>query len=279
MTDPVAVPPAHCTESCRILPGIRRIGLGAPLDWLGRGWRDLWRQPWASLFYGIAVAVAGAVILGVTASLPYLFGAAITGFLLVAPMLAAGLYELSRRYLADEPVTVYDSMKAWQRNPSCMIGFGLLSILAGTLWQVISVVIVAVFYQGPPLAPLDMIIQVLVNPQHYLMFFLYISIGGFLAAVVFAFSVVSMPMLIDRRCDLVSALVTSVNAVVENPLPLAVWAVVIMLLTGLGFATALVGMVLVMPWLGHASFHAYRDLVEPAPSACPGMPCPPAAGT
>ncbi len=279
MTEPVAVPPAPCNESCRVFPGVRRIGFGAPLGWLRRGWQDLWRQPAASLFYGIAVAVTGAVILGVTARLPYFFAAAITGFLLVAPMLAAGLYELSRRYLAGESVTVYDSMKAWQRNPSCMFGFGLLSILAGTLWQVISVVIVAVFYQGPPLAPLDMIIQVLVNPQHYLMFFLYISIGGFLAAVVFAFSVVSMPMLIDRRCDLVSALVTSVNAVVENPLPLAVWAVVIMLLTGLGFATALVGMVLVMPWLGHASFHAYRDLVEPGPSACPGMPCPPAAGT
>jgi uncharacterized membrane protein len=279
MTDPVAVPPMHCTDTCRINPAVRRVGFGAPLDWLRRGWKDLWRQPGASLFYGIAVAVTGAVILGVTASLPYLFGAAITGFLLVAPMLAAGLYELSRRYLANEPASLADSMLAWKRNPSCMIGFGLLSILAGTLWQVISVVIVAVFYQGPTLAPLDMIVQVLINPQHYLMFFVYISTGGFLAAVVFALSVVSMPMLIDRRCDLISALATSLNAVAENPLPLAVWAVVIMLLTGLGFATALVGLVLVMPWLGHASFHAYRDLVEPAPNSCPGMPCPPAAGT
>ena len=74
-------------------------------------------------------------------------------------MLAAGLYEVSRRYLADEPVTVYDSMKAWKRNPSCMLGFGLLSLLAGTLWQVISVGIVAVFYQGPPLTPPAMMIR------------------------------------------------------------------------------------------------------------------------
>ncbi len=279
MTDPVAPPPAHCTDSCRIFPGVRRVGFGAPLDWLGRGWKDLWRQPGASLFYGVAVAVTGAVILGVTASLPYLFAAAITGFLLVAPMLAAGLYELSRRYLADEPVTVHDSMKAWKRNPSCMIGFGLLSILAGTLWQVISATILAVFYQGPPLAPQAMMIQVLINPQHYLMFFVYMGAGGVLAAVVFACSVVSMPMLIDRRCDLISALSTSVNAVAENPLPLAAWAAIIMLLTGLGFATALVGLVIIMPWLGHASFHAYRDLVEPAANTCPGMSCPPAAGT
>jgi uncharacterized membrane protein len=245
-----------------VLPGVRRIGFSAPLGWLGKGWQDLWRQPAASLFYGVAVAVTGAVILGVTASLAYLFAAAVTGFLLVAPMLAAGLYELSRRYLAGEPATLTDSMLAWKRNPSALVSFGLLSILAGTAWQVVSVVIVALFYKGTALQPMAMMIEVLVNPQHYLMFVIYMGAGGLLAAVVFALSVVSMPMLVDRRCDLLCALVTSVNAVAENPLPLALWAVIIMLLSGLGFATALVGLVVVMPWLGHASFHAYKDLVE-----------------
>lgn len=245
-----------------VLPGVRRIGLAAPLGWLGKGWKDLWHQPAASLFYGVAIAVTGAVILGVTASLAYLFAAAVTGFLLVAPMLAAGLYELSRRYLAGEPATLTDSMLAWKRNPSALVSFGLLSILAGTAWQVVSVVIVALFYKGTALQPMAMMIEVLVNPQHYLMFFIYMGAGGLMAAVVFALSVVSMPMLVDRRCELLCALTTSVNAVAENPLPLALWALIIMVLTGLGFATALVGLVLVMPWLGHASFHAYKELVE-----------------
>jgi uncharacterized membrane protein len=245
-----------------VLPGVRRVAITAPLGWLGKGWQDLWRQPAASLFYGVAVAVTGAVILGVTASLAYLFAAAVTGFLLVAPMLAAGLYELSRRYLAGEPATLTDSMLAWKRNPSALVSFGLLSILAGTAWQVVSVVIVALFYKGTALQPMAMMIEVLVNPQHYLMFFIYMGAGGLMAAVVFALSVVSMPMLVDRRCELLCALTTSVNAVAENPLPLALWAVIIMLLTGLGFATTLVGLVLVMPWLGHASFHAYKELVE-----------------
>ncbi|MBI5790793.1 MAG: DUF2189 domain-containing protein [Rhodocyclales bacterium] len=261
MSDSFAVPPAP-TSGATSLPNVRRIGFSAPLRWLGLGWRDLWRQPAASLFYGIAIAVTGAVILGVTASLPYLFAAAITGFLLVAPMLAAGLYELSRRYLAGEPAALTDSMLAWRRNPSALVGFGLLSILAGTAWQVASVVIVALFYKGPALAPQAMIIEVLVNPQHYLMFFIYMCSGGLLAAVVFALSVVSMPMLVDRRSDLLAALSTSVNAVAENPLPLAFWAALLMLLTGLGFATALLGLIVVMPWLGHASFHAYKELVE-----------------
>ena len=242
--------------------GVRSIGFAAPLGWLARGWQDLWRQPAASLFYGVAIAVAGAAILGVTARLPYLFAAAITGFLLVAPMLAAGLYELSRRYLAGEQATLVDSMWAWRRNPSALVGFALLSILAGTAWQVASVVIVALFYKGPALAPMAMMIEVLVNPQHYLLFFVYMCVGGLLAALVFAVSVVSMPMLVDRRCDLLTALATSVNAVVENPLPLALWATILMLLTGLGFATLLLGMIVILPWLGHASFHAYKDLVR-----------------
>ncbi len=242
--------------------GVRSIGFAAPLGWLARGWQDLWRQPAASLFYGVAIAVAGAAILGVTARLPYLFAAAITGFLLVAPMLAAGLYELSRRYLAGERATLVDSMWAWRRNPSALVGFALLSILAGTAWQVASVVIVALFYKGPALAPMAMMIEVLVNPQHYLLFFVYMCVGGLLAALVFAVSVVSMPMLVDRRCDLLTALATSVNAVAENPLPLALWATILMLLTGLGFATLLLGMIVILPWLGHASFHAYKDLVR-----------------
>jgi uncharacterized membrane protein len=122
-----------------------------------------------------------------------------------------------------------------------------------------------VFYKGGPLGPLDMMVEVVINPQHYLMFFIYLCAGGVLAALVFALSVVSMPMLVDRQCDLLCALVTSVNAVAENPLPLAFWALIIMLLTILGFGTALLGLIIVMPWLGHASFHAYKDLVEHQP--------------
>ena len=256
MNDSVVVPPAPS------LPRIRKVGFAAPFKWLGLGWADLRRQPAASLFYGVAIAVGGAVILGLTANLPYLFAAAITGFLLVAPMLGAGLYELSRRYLANEPASLEASMLAWRRNPSALISFGLMSILAGTAWQLVSVVIVALLYKGSAMVPMGMMIEVVLNPQHYLMFFVYLSAGAVLASLVFALSVVSMPMLVDRQCDLLCALVTSVNAVAENPLPLAFWAFIIMALCGLGFATALVGLILVLPWLGHASFHAYKDLVE-----------------
>jgi uncharacterized membrane protein len=256
-----AVPPAP-TFNAPQLPGVNRVGLDAPLRWLGAGWRDLWRQPLASLFYGVCIAVAGIVILAITARLPYLFTAAISGFLLVAPMLATGVYELSRRYLADEPAPLVESMLAWKRNPSGLSGFALLSLLAGTAWQVISVVLVALFYKGTALAPMDMIVEIVRSPQYMMLFIVYMGVGGVIAALVFAASVVSMPMLVDRRCDLLCAVTTSLSAVSESPAPLAFWALIIMLLSALGFATALLGFVIILPWLGHASFHAYRELVQ-----------------
>lgn len=243
-------------------PVLRHVDYAAPFAWLAAGWRDLWRQPAASLFYGVCIALAGAAILAVTAQLPYLFTLAVSGFMLVAPLLATGLYELSRRYLAAEEAPLRASMRAWQRNPAGLLGFGLLSLLAVTAWQVISVVMIALYYSGPALAPLDLILEILRDPDYTLLFLAYIGGGGMIAALVFAASVVTVPMLLDRRCELSSALSTSLAAVAENPLVLAFWALLIMLLTLVGFATFLIGFVFILPWLGHASFHAYKALVE-----------------
>lgn len=255
--------------SAEPLPAVRSVGMGAPWRWLARGWADLWRQPGVSLAYGCFVAFAGGLILITTAHLPYLFNAAITGFILVAPVLAAGLYELSRRYLHETPeneaVTLTASLAAWRRNPSGMAGFTLLAVLAGTAWQVISVVLLALLYKGNAMSPLVMIGEILRQPQHMPLFLVYVGAGGVLAALVFAASVVSLPMLVDRRCSFLCGLVTSFAAIAENPLPLAFWALVIMLLTGLGFVSGLLGFVIILPWLGHASFHAYRDLVAGPP--------------
>ena len=125
-----------------------------------------------------------------------------------------------------------------------------------------SVIIVAFFYRGGALEPMEMILTILRDPQHDLLFTFYIAVGGTFASLVFAVSVVSMPMLLDRPCELLDAISTSVRAVSENPVPMAVWATLIMLLTLLGFALALIGLVVILPWLGHATWHAYRDLVQ-----------------
>jgi uncharacterized membrane protein len=250
----VASLPADATVA--VVPLLR------PLAWLARGWQDLWRQPAASLFYGLAVTLAGWALLLLTRDHPSLFAAAVSGFLLLGPLLATGLYELSRAYEAGEPVGLLDSMRAWRRNRHAMIGFGVLALLIGTFWLVISIVILAVLYHGNALQPLDQVRDILVDPQHMAVFLAYLGIGGLLAAGVFALSVVTMPMLLDRRGELFPAIGASLAAVNENPLPMALWATLIMLLTLIGFVTALLGLIVIMPWLGHASWHCYRDVVR-----------------
>jgi uncharacterized membrane protein len=223
----------------------------------------MFRQPVGSFGYGVILVVCGLVILAITKDYPYLYTASVSGFALVAPMLGAGLYEKSRRYLSGEPVPLFTIKAAWQRNSSALLGFSALCFLAGTLWQVISVFVIAVFYKGGGMKPLAMIIEILRNPEHNLLFAMYWFMGAVFAAVVFALTVVSAPMLVDRRnCRLQVGLGTSINAVAENPVPLAIWATVIMLMVALGFFTGLLLMIFVLPWLAHASFHAYRALVE-----------------
>ena len=252
-----AVPPAPSA-----LP-VRKVAVLAFAGWLRLGWRDMWRQPLGSLLYGLSLVIIGFIILTITAEFPYLYTAAISGFLLVAPMLGAGLYEKSRRYLAGEPVPLLAMGLAWQRNRSALFGFGALCILAGTLWQVISVFVIAVFYKGSGFKPVEMIVEILRRSEHMLVFVIYVGLGGIFAAVIFALTVVSAPLLVDRRdCRLLTGLATSIDAVAENPLPLALWATVIMLLVACGFLTAMLGLIVVLPWLAHASFHAYRELVE-----------------
>lgn len=239
----------------------RRIGFLRPLAWLARGAADLARSPGPSLLHGLGVTTAGAVILLLAQSLPFLFIGAISGFLLVGPILATGLCELSRRHEAAASATIADSLAPWRRNPAGLAGFALFALLAGSLWQIVSMVLVAVLYKGQAMTPLGFVLDVLGNPAHAPLFFAYLLIGGLMAAFVFALSVIAVPMLVDRDCTWLEAMQASLAAVSENPLPLAFWAALIMMLAGIGFATALLGFIVVMPILGHAGWHAYRDLV------------------
>jgi len=251
------------------VPGIRLVETSRPLHWLARGASDFARQPGISMFYGLLVVIAGGVISYTVALMPYLFTAAVSGFLLVAPILATGLYALSCGYERGECMRLSDTFRAWRNNPTGLAGFSVFALFAGTAWQVLSLVIMALLYKGDAMEPLDLIVEVLRNPRHAFLFLTYLIVGGMVAALVFALSVVSVPMLLDRQCGLIEAMSSSIAVVIENPLPLALWAAIIMVLCALGFASGLMGFIVVMPILGHASWHAYRDLIEPdqAPAA------------
>jgi uncharacterized membrane protein len=225
----------------------------------------------ASLAHGVTVAFFGAALLVVARDRFWMLAGAFSGFLVVAPVLATGLYALSRALDRDEPADFSLLRRTWtvwgqnrRSDPTsywCLVRFGLLLALAGTGWVLTSAAFITLFAPVPINSPADFLRHIVVAPNTHV-FELWLILGGVLAAPVFASSVVSMPMLLDRHVKPMEAVLTSWRVVQANPLPIALWAALLMLLTLVGFATVLFGLIFVIPLLGHASWHAYRDLVD-----------------
>ncbi len=240
---------------------VRQVPLLRPLGWLAAGWTDLTRCPLPGLAHGAAVAVFGALLIALAGRQFWLLTGAFTGFLLVSPIVATGLYAVSRALERGERPTLLDALRVWRPNDGRLIVFGLLLAFAGTGWVMTSASLITGFASAPVNGPADFLRVVVLAPQGYL-FEAWLAMGGVLAAPVFASSVVAIPLLLDRQVGVMAAVLTSWRVVMEHPLPLAFWAALIMGLTGLGMITALLGLIVIVPWLSHASWHAYRDLVD-----------------
>lgn len=240
---------------------VREIPLTRPFRWLWQGLRDVQSAPWPSLFHGVVVAAGGWVIFLVTAKFWYLLPGAFSGFVLVGPILATGLYELSRRLAAGESATLADAARAWSRGTRPLIRLGLLLALAATGWVVVSAVLIAMFVHTP-ITGVDSFVRNVVLSESSNLFFVWVLLGGVGAALIFAGTVVSAPLLLDREIDLASALLTSIRAVGANPFAMALWAAMIMLATLLSLMSLMLGFVFVVPIVGHGSWHAYRDVVD-----------------
>lgn len=253
------------------LPMIRSIGPLQPMQWLARGAQDMRRGGWLSLAHGLVVAIIGGLMLLLAGNRFWLLAGAFSGFLVVAPMLATGLYAISRALERGEPVNLQLIVKTWTRwqysryaaqgGYWSLVRFGLLLALAGTGWVMTSAALITLMAAQPVNTPMDFLQHVVLAPGNYL-FELWMTMGGLMAAPIFASSVVTMPLLLDRRVDVLQAVLTSWQAVLTNPVPLALWAALLMGLTVLGMATLLLGLIVLLPLLGHASWHAYRDLID-----------------
>lgn len=253
------------------LPSVRQVPFSAPLRWLALGWRDLWRVGGPSLLHGLVLAVIGALLVAAAHDHFWLLAGAFSGFLVVAPVLATSLYALSRALERGEPASLRTIGKTWTRwqysrfavhgGYWSLVRFGLLLSLAGTGWVLTSAALITALAPAPIHTPADFVNHVVLARQGHL-FELWLTMGGLMAAPLFASSVVSMPLLLDRRVDVMQAVLTSWQAVLSNPGALALWGALIMGLTLLGMATALLGLIVIVPWLGHASWHAYRALVD-----------------
>jgi len=242
--------------------GMRQIPLLRPLNWLARGWRDLMRCPLPGLLHGLLLALFGAVLIAVAHQQFWLLAGAFSGFLLVAPLAATGLYAVSRALERGERADLAVALRAW-RPQRRLVVFGLLLAMAGTGWVLTSAALITGFAAAPVNSPLDFLRVVVLNETSPL-FEVWLALGAFMAAPVFASSVVAIPLLLDRQVSVLAAVLTSWRVVQAHPAAMALWAALLMGLTVLGMAMALLGLVVVAPWLAHASWHAYRDLVSAA---------------
>jgi uncharacterized membrane protein len=243
--------------------GIRPLPLLRPLGWLARGWTDLWQTPGASLTQGLLLALFGALIFWLAHDRFWLLAGAFSGFLIVAPVLATGFYALSRELERGGRPTLRDALRVWKPRDGRLVVFGVLLAFAGTGWVMCSAALITAFAPEPVEGPRDFLLKVVLSERSHL-FELWLALGALLAAPVFASSVVAIPALLDQpphRLGVLGAVLTSWRAVIEHPVPIALWAALLMLLTLVGMATGLLGLILIAPWLGHASWHAYRDLV------------------
>jgi len=276
--------PNHSAPA-RAPASVRTIDPGQPLHWLALGWRDMARCGWVSFAHGLVLALFGAALFAVARHQFWLLAGAFSGFLMVAPVLATGLYALSRAVERGETTSarlVLKTWLSWRRHGASKDGkdwrlvcFGLLLGLAGTGWVLTSAALITLLAPVPIKGPLDFLQHVVLAPNHFL-FDLWLALGGILAAPMFASSAVALPLLLDRRVSVLAAVLTSWQTVLLNPVPMALWAALIMGFTLLGLASLLLGLIVVIPLLGHASWHAYRDLVDasalPARDAPPMMP-------
>lgn len=252
------------------LPQPLKIRSWQPLTWLALACKDMARAPGLSVAHGLALAGCGAVILALGYDQFWWLAGALSGFLVVAPVLATSLYAISRALEHGEAVDwglVRRTSQQWRQAARSgsdywsVVQFGLLLALSATGWVVVSAALITLLAPVRIATPLDFAWHV-VLAQDSALFHLWLALGSLLAAPIFASSVVSMPLLLDRKVSLPQAVLTSWLVILQNPLPMAVWAGLILMLTLLGLASLLLGLVLIMPLLGHASWHAYRDLVD-----------------
>ncbi len=243
------------------IPGVRAVSAAAPFGWLASGWRDCRAHPLPSAFYGVCFASMGWLIAFTFRHAYEYVSALVTGFFLVGPFFAIGLYELSRRRERGQPAWLAPTLDAWRPNVGAIGMFALVLGVILLVWARASLIVFALFYTGEMPTVAGFVGQI-VSPDNLEFLLAYLCVGGFFALLVFAISVVSVPMMLDRDTDGVVAVLTSLRAFAANVPAMVVWGAIIVALTAAGFALFFVGLVVTVPVIGHATWHAYRALVE-----------------
>lgn len=248
---------------------IRKIGsVDRSSHWLAQGWRDFRQAPRISLAYGGAFVIIGlALTVGLVLSgwdsliLPLL-----GGFVIVAPILVVGLYDVSRRLDAGEPVSFDNCFRAARRSMGQLAAMGIMLMVCYLFWVRTALLLFALFFnQDPP--PLDQFVgDVVFSMTGAPLLVVGTIIGAVFAAVVFSLSAISVPLIYDRPVDVLTAVGVSLLSVRENFRLMFGWAALIVVIVGAGCLTAFVGLAVAVPVLAFATWHAYRDIISEGPT-------------
>ncbi|HEU0201621.1 MAG TPA: DUF2189 domain-containing protein [Burkholderiaceae bacterium] len=239
---------------------LRPLSLAGPLHWLALGWRDFMRAPAIGLFYGACFVGMGWALMAVYENAPAYVLALSAGFLLMGPFLCMGLYRVSERLERGEQPDFVDSLLAWRRKTDTLAIFGFVLLVLELLWGRASLVVFALSFDGMP--DFKGSILKLLDPQNLDFILAYIAVGGVFAAVIYAVSVVSIPMILDRQTDAITAGLTSIRLVITQPGVMILWGAAITLLVVVAMLPWFAGLLVAGPVLGHASWHAYRAAVS-----------------
>ncbi len=251
------VPPVSDAPSKQIV----NLSFSDPFHWLAKGWRDLMAAKGVAVFYGVCFWLMALVLGAVFRNKPEYAMSIASGCLLVGPFLAMGLYEASRRLGLGLAPELGESMTCWDKHIRSMGMLVLVLIVLELLWGRASLVVFAVFFNtGMPST--TGVMQAIFSLQNWEFLAVYLLVGGFFAALVFAISVVSIPMILDRDTDAISAAITSLQVVFGNVLVMLLWGLLVSALVAAALVPYGAGLLLIGPWLGHASWHAYKGAVH-----------------
>jgi len=247
------------------LPKVNRITLDHPWQWIASGWHDLMRAARFSLAYGAVFTLMSVLMtLGLLhEGLFFVVPPLAAGFFLVAPLLGIGLYRISASLEEGQTLEFCQAWKAWKRNDVNLAAMGVTLLLILIAWMLAANLIFALLFDRPVPTWERFIPDVFLSGESPLFLFTGIAVGGLIAAFTFTISVVSVPLLMDRQIDLFGAIQVSIQAVRENWQPMLLWACLIVMFVGIGIITFYIGLTVTMPLVGHATWHAYRDLVQP----------------
>lgn len=240
-----------------------RLRWNAPFAWLAAGWRDFSRCPAVGLGYGVMLTALGWLLAWTLARTPEYTLMLAAGLLLIGPALAMGLMEASRRCELNLEARLNFCLRCWWPHRSSVAVFAVLLLVIELLWGRTALVVFALFFDSSLPESAD-VPRLLLDPNNLAFVLAYLGVAAVFGALVFAISVVSIPMMLDRPVDAITAALTSVRVCLEHPVAMCCWAALIAALSLLAMLPFGLGWIVALPVIGHASWHAYRGVVCPS---------------